>query len=151
MQVRFAKDADIPALATLEYQHYKAEGYPEAFLFQALRQWPRMLWVAEDYEIPCGYVLAAPGENQRQAWIMSALISADYRGQGLGSLLMQHALDELSATGITNIYLSVAPENSGARKLYEKLGFTISDRKNDYLGAGEHRLIMCFKACSSRT
>lgn len=34
MNIRFAKAADMPALTVLEYQHYEAEGYPSAFLFQ---------------------------------------------------------------------------------------------------------------------
>ena len=48
----------------------------------------------------------------------------DYRGRGLGarvtSAVVQHALGQ----SIRTIVLNVAPENSGARRLYERLGFT---------------------------
>ncbi|EGN76243.1 acetyltransferase [Idiomarina sp. A28L] len=149
MNIRFAKAADMPALTALEYQHYEAEGYPSAFLFQAYRQWPRMFWVAQTNREICGYVLAAPGEAKNEAWIMSALIGADYRGQGVGSILLQHALEELVSQGFKSIQLSVAPENTNALKLYEKLGFVIAERKDNYLGIGEHRVIMCFNASFS--
>lgn len=142
MRIRFAQAADISTLVALEYQHYKAEGYPEAFLFQAFRQWPKMLWVAEDSSQVCGYLLAAPGEVSGEAWIMSALVSDNFRGQGIGATLMKQAISELKSQGIQSIQLSVAAENEAALKLYENLGFTVTERKDNYLGAGEHRLIM---------
>ena len=55
-------------------------------------------------------------------------IHNEYRGQGLGKQLMQHAIDRAEG----GIALHVEPDNP-ARKLYEKLGFT-----NKYL---EMRLI----------
>lgn len=144
MNIRSATATDISALTALEYQYYQAEGYPSAFLFQAYRQWPQMFWVAEANRETCGYVLAAPGATNNEAWIMSALVSAEYQGQGFGAMLMKRALEELTAQGFNRIQLSVAPENTKAIKLYEKLGFVIIDRKDNYLGLGEHRLIMCF-------
>lgn len=155
MNIRFVTAADIPALTALEYQHYEAEGYPSAFLFQAYRQWPQMFWVAHANNETCGYVLAAPGTASNEAWIMSALINVNYQGQGVGSRLMAEAVKALATQGFTLIKLSVAPENTRALKLYEKLGFVVVERKDNYLGMGEHRLIMChevnFKACSNNT
>ncbi|RUO19962.1 GNAT family N-acetyltransferase [Aliidiomarina iranensis] len=145
MHIRSVTSADIPALTALEYQHYKAEGYPEAFLFQAYRQWPQMLWLASDNSVVAGYVLCAPGAGSSEAWIMSALVAADYRGLGVGSALMGHALSHLTDQGFSTIYLSVAPTNTGALKLYQKLGFVVLEQKDNYLGAGEHRLIMRYK------
>ena len=48
----------------------------------------------------------------------------EYRGQGLGTVLMERMLAELSAAGYEKASLSVQKENRAAR-LYRRLGFQI--------------------------
>ena len=152
MHIRLATAADIAAIANLENEHYAAEGYPAAFLFQAYRQWPNLLWVAERTKENgsnkpatnvCAYLLAAPGQQQGHVWIMSVLVAAQARGMRLGSALMQQAITELRQQGAQQLWLSVAPENVAAIELYGKLGFQKQSYQADYLGNGEHRDILC--------
>jgi putative acetyltransferase len=49
----------------------------------------------------------------------------EYRGQGLGGELMQEAILDAMAKGITRIQLLVRASNLPAVKLYEKMGFAI--------------------------
>ncbi len=46
-----------------------------------------------------------------------------HRGQGIGSKLMEKALDYSRSTGLEKIELQVYPENSQAIELYKKFGF----------------------------
>jgi ribosomal protein S18 acetylase RimI-like enzyme len=63
------------------------------------------------------------------AEIEEVLISEDYRGQGMGSLLVLFAINAIRAYFLElnikprKIFLFVARENTAARKLYEKHGF----------------------------
>ena len=52
------------------------------------------------------------------------------------------SLRSLDEDGVTCILLSVAPSNAAAISVYEKLGFDVVRKAENYLGLGEHRLIM---------
>ncbi|MCW3100497.1 MAG: acetyltransferase [Chthonomonadaceae bacterium] len=47
------------------------------------------------------------------------------RGKGVGTLLLQDAFDWAIADGRTRLALHVLHSNTGARRLYEKMGFTL--------------------------
>ncbi|KAJ7180243.1 acyl-CoA N-acyltransferase [Mycena crocata] len=47
-----------------------------------------------------------------------------YQGQGWGRKLVQTAVDHLKAEGVTGVWLGMDPRNTGARKFYERLGFS---------------------------
>ena len=65
------------------------------------------------------------------AEIEEVLISESYRGQGIGSLLVLFAIDEIRTCFIElkikprKIFLFVGKGNTTARKLYEKHGFRL--------------------------
>ncbi len=65
------------------------------------------------------------------AEIEEVLITEEYRGKGLGSLLVLFAIDAIRTYFIElkirprKIFLFVARENTAARKLYEKHGFRL--------------------------
>ncbi|APO48059.1 hypothetical protein BS614_04970 [Paenibacillus xylanexedens] len=62
-----------------------------------------------------GYVNAATPE-------MGMAVTEDARGKGIGTLLLQSALDEVEWRGIEAVSLSVDPDNQAIR-LYKRLGF----------------------------
>lgn len=62
-----------------------------------------------------GYVSAATPE-------MGMAVTEDARGKGVGTLLLQTALDEVERRGIAAVSLSVDPDNQAFR-LYKRLGF----------------------------
>ena len=49
----------------------------------------------------------------------------DYRGQGVGTRLMALAVEASRASGLERVELAVFADNHRARRLYEKMGFTI--------------------------
>ncbi len=50
-------------------------------------------------------------------------IVPDYRHKGLGSALMQQALAGFQRAGLRRVFLEVTSQNSGAVRLYRRLGF----------------------------
>ena len=52
-------------------------------------------------------------------------VSEDVRGRGVGSRLLQDALDKARTAGFATVALDVAVTNDDARRLYERLGFRV--------------------------
>jgi ribosomal protein S18 acetylase RimI-like enzyme len=55
--------------------------------------------------------------------IQNVGILPEHRGKGLGTLLLWHSLSGFKAAGIERVFLEVTAQNSGACRLYERLGF----------------------------
>ena len=133
---------DIPAIASLEAVYYASEGYPAGFLYQALAQWPQGLWVVKTAQEVIGYALVTPAQHAGEYWLMAALVSSQARGQGLGEKLCERSIHSCKESGGKALWLSVAPDNITAIKLYRKLGFIEEGLQDDFLGPGEHRILM---------
>jgi [ribosomal protein S18]-alanine N-acetyltransferase len=54
------------------------------------------------------------------------------RGQGIGTALLQHIVEEGRRLGAKRATLEVRASNEGARRLYERLGFSVSAIRRDY-------------------
>lgn len=58
----------------------------------------------------------------------------EYRGKGIGTILMKKMLDLLQKDGYRQVSLSVQKENVGAIRLYQKTGFeTVHVAPDEYL------------------
>lgn len=65
------------------------------------------------------------------------------RGLGLGTALMRHVLAEGRRLGARRATLEVRASNTGARRLYERLGFAVAGtRRNYYSSPVEDALIL---------
>jgi ribosomal-protein-alanine N-acetyltransferase len=66
-----------------------------------------------------------------------------YRSRGLGTVLLQHVLAEGMRLGARRATLEVRTSNTGARRLYERLGFHVAgSRRNYYSHPVEDALIL---------
>ncbi|MBD7908090.1 GNAT family N-acetyltransferase [Sporosarcina gallistercoris] len=78
------------------------------------------------------------GHNGR-LWIDRLLIDERFQGRGLGTAFMRKLIETVSKEyGEQPIYLSVYPENEGAVRLYEKLGFKFIEERDVN---GEHIMV----------
>lgn len=59
--------------------------------------------------------------------------AASYRGRGLGGVLLHEVFDLAEATGVEKIVAEMTVEQEGARRLFEKLGFTEEGRYKAYV------------------
>ena len=96
----------------------------------------------EGTPVACAYFMADMN-NPENAYLMSVAVLPDFKGQNVGTALLEYALDGLKEFGITKVTLTVDPANFAALSVYrEKLGFTVVDSAKDEYGEGEDRLIM---------
>lgn len=115
-------DANVfPSLSTLAgCRRLMAEITRRGFVPQAtwlLEHWP------EEARRPaaCGTIQGVAEE--KVGAIQNVGIASSHRGLGLGSVLLWHSLAGFKAAGIERVYLEVTAQNSGACRLYERLGF----------------------------
>jgi ribosomal-protein-alanine N-acetyltransferase len=64
--------------------------------------------------------------------INNVAILPELRGRGMGTTLMQHVFAEARRLGARRATLEVRGSNEGARRLYERLGFTVAGRRPSY-------------------
>ncbi len=68
------------------------------------------------------------------AQILSVAVDPVARGRGVGSSLVEAALERLRADGVHFVKLEVRPDNDAARRMYEKRGFVRQGRTEDSHG-----------------
>ena len=62
--------------------------------------------------------------------IISLYVHPIYQGSGIGSMLLEQAVEYIKESGYNNICLCVFEKNEKAKKFYEKDGFKDSGIKN---------------------
>lgn len=76
-----------------------------------------------------------------QAQITTVAIRKDYRGYGLGQLLLKYVMDFASTT-CDIMSLEVRVTNNVAQHVYTNLGFQFGGKRKNYYGEGEDALVM---------
>lgn len=139
--VREAVDADLLAVFRIE----KAS-FPEPWPFTAFERFvgePGFL-VAEVGPGIAGYIVAdsMPNHGRPLGHVKDIAVHPDYRGEGIGSLLLDRALGVLAAGGARSVKLEVRESNDAARSLYEEFGFSHRKTVRRYYDDGEDALVL---------
>ncbi|MGW7542719.1 GNAT family N-acetyltransferase [Streptomyces sp. NPDC054770] len=140
-QVRHAVEDDLAAIAALEARAFPGLSYP----YFALRQLfdvhgHHMLVTAGAGEL-YGYVLLG-GDGNGRLWLLSLAVDCAYRQQGHGRRLLDAVLSLADTRRLGTVWLSVAPDNHPALRLYQASGFRLAEQRPDYFGPGQDRLVM---------
>ena len=90
-----------------------------------LRRNPATSFVAEDDGRLVGVILA--GHDGRRGYIYHMSVSEDRRRKGVGSMLVESALNALKAEGINKVALLVFHRNESGNAFWEKQGFTLRE------------------------
>jgi len=72
------------------------------------------------------FVMSAMCSNlatRTRSYVESLAVDARYRGQGIGTLLLERCFEESMAAGKREISLHVVDTNPRAKQLYERMGF----------------------------
>jgi ribosomal protein S18 acetylase RimI-like enzyme len=137
--IREARREDVPAIVGLLADDplgaaREAPGDVAGYLcaFDAIAaQAGNRLFVAEraGTVVGCLQLTLIPGLTRRgatRAQIEGVRVGAECRGQGVGELLMNHAIDAARAAGCTLVQLTSDASRAGAHRFYERLGFVAS-------------------------
>jgi len=78
---------------------------------------------------------AVAGELAADARILSVAVAPGYRGRGIATQLIRHALARFAAHGVGKVRLEVRPWNEAAIRVYQSLGFEAMGTMHDSGGA----------------
>ena len=83
--------------------------------------------------------------KESEVEIYNLAVKREFRGIGIGKILLKKSLEYYSKDNISNIWLDVRESNLVAQEFYMKQGFeVIYERKNFYRDPVEDGLVMCW-------
>lgn len=99
-------------------------------LFELFSEQNSGLFVAEiDDEIAgCCGIFPTEGLPEHCAELVKFYLSKDFRGRGIGKMLMEKSIEFGKNAGLKSIYIESLPEFSTAVSIYEKQGFTYLEK-----------------------
>ena len=74
-------------------------------------------------------------------YIQSVAVREEWRGRGLGTALIESA-ERRILRDTPNVFICVSSFNAGARRLYERLGYTVVGELADYIVRGHSELLL---------
>ena len=78
-----------------------------------------------------------------EAHINNLAVRPEFQGRGLGTAILEHAIQAEANRGADRATLEVRRSNAPARRLYERLGFEVAaTRPNYYVSPSEDALIL---------
>ncbi|MDD6071597.1 MAG: GNAT family N-acetyltransferase [Clostridiales bacterium] len=89
---------------------------------------PDTCFVAEKDGNVGGVILA--GHDGRRAYIYHLAVAKEYRGKGIGTQLVDAAMNELAFLGIQKAALVAFKENEDGNAFWEKMGFSVREDLN---------------------
>lgn len=84
-------------------------------------------WVCGDLK---GFIAYYNNDKSKNlAFLTMILIGRDFQGRGLGKLLIEFSIKDLTKKGFKNYGLEVLKSNENAIRLYERLGFITKESR----------------------
>ena len=125
---------DRQALVALEQEIFPEDPWTSGMIAQELSSGRSVYFgvcVNDDVAAPvlCGYAGIALGVD---ADVMTMGVLPDFRGRGLGRVLMGALIDVARRWGSERVFLEVRESNAAAISLYENSGFEVVGRTKGY-------------------
>ncbi|MEO8029355.1 MAG: ribosomal protein S18-alanine N-acetyltransferase [Gemmatimonadota bacterium] len=140
--IRPASSADIADLVRIERacfsDPWSAQGFQEVLSARGSLG----LIAQDETDAVAGYLLARSVLDECE--ILNLAVLPEARRKGIGRRILERALAEIRAGGVTRIYLEVRPSNQPAQSLYADFGFRpLGLRPNYYRSPREDGLVLC--------
>lgn len=130
--IREATLADVSALSELETECFETDRLSRRSFRWMIEKGHALLLVAMRDEHLLGYVLLLYSQGTSLGRVYSLAVDADFRKAGIAVTLMQEAEQHALEDGRSFLRLEVRPDNDGAIRLYEKLGYQPFDIVSDF-------------------
>ena len=127
------------------------EHYSDYFYESLLADMPESFLIAENGGRHVGYIMCKSefGFSNfkklgfvKKGHVVSVAVLDEFRGNGIGSALVQEAFKGVKERQCDEMYLEVRCSNTDAVKMYEKLGMSIKQRLQSYYRDGEDAYMM---------
>jgi ribosomal-protein-alanine N-acetyltransferase len=91
-------------------------------------------WIAEEEEQMAGFAIVywAQAPEQPLAYIQTLEVAPAQRNRGVARELLRRVEESARSAGAHVIWLHVAESNAPARRLYERHGFSLQGREDNY-------------------
>ncbi|MEM0028804.1 MAG: N-acetyltransferase [Ignisphaera sp.] len=154
IRIRPASEKDIDYVIAINIECLP-EHYPLSFWLEHLNKYGDVFYVAEVDDSIVSYVLTRieegesffdPNKKVKKGHIVSIAVREGFRRRGIATYLLSAVLGALGYSyDASEAYLEVRVSNAPAIKLYEKLGFVIIKRLEEYYLDGEDAYLMAKK------
>ena len=127
------------------------EHYSDYFYESLLEELPEAFIVAEISGKIVGYIMCKMEHGfsnfkklgfVKKGHVVSVAVIDEHRGKGFGSVLVEEAVKGVKIRECSEMYLEVRCSNNDAVRLYEKLGFSITQKLKAYYRDGEDAYVM---------
>jgi len=141
LEYKSATQDDIPALILIEKTVAGNKSYSPML---DKREWRDAIQKGKVFMIKRGGELVGNASYEHQGdgvyYISGLAIMPDFQRMGIGREVLEKILGDLKDA--KKIELVTHPDNAPALALYQKSGFKIESRRENYFGDGEPRLIL---------
>ena len=130
LTIRQAKLYDVPALARIERESFARPWSAEEITRDVVKNEKAFVAVAELGGETAGYadMWIVAGEAQ----LFNIVVAPEYRGLGIGSILLRFMAEAAARSGCRNMTLEVRRSNEPAISMYRKGGFHDSGLRKGY-------------------
>jgi [ribosomal protein S18]-alanine N-acetyltransferase len=140
IRARAMTESDLDRVLEIERSSFTMP-WTEATFRGLLRRRDAHLFVAEASSEVLGYAVVWVVVDQAE--LGDIAVAADWRGRGLGRLLLDTVLERARREGVRQLFLEVRPSNEGALRLYQRYGFEeVGRRRNYYSDPREDALVL---------
>ena len=143
--IRRFQDEDFHSIVALEEGEKRNRYGAAVFVRQSAALYPQTFHVADSDETVVGYTVVAEMQDDADtAWVLILNVGRQYQGKSIGTALISRLISELAPRHVRRVFLSVAPDNILAKKIYDRLGFVKVTHQPGYFCESEDRDIMWY-------
>ena len=146
IKIERISERDIPELVNIYMEAYKgleeyAYTHPKdirSYIKWLLKRDPEGVWKVELDGKKVGFIAVdsnwySKRENKNVGAIHEIAVLPEYRYRGIGTKLVQNAIEYFKRKGLDTAELWVGDENEPAKNLYRRMGFVERDRYNYWI------------------
>jgi [ribosomal protein S18]-alanine N-acetyltransferase len=128
--VRKLAAPDVPVVVAILHESPEAAAWSRDSLLRMESAGGAMMWVAERNGNVAGFLIGRSVADEFE--IQNMAVAAEHRRHGVGSKLLESALEFSRIAAIARVYLEVRSSNARAIAIYKRQGFTECGRRARY-------------------